>query len=58
MELQDNKVHSFIMPRRKLSKLLGVSPSTAWRKIQKLRKDKSINWYYCHGLPNIYRRKK
>ena len=44
----------FIAPRRKLCKVLGVSPTTAWRQLKKLEKDKSIKSWYSHGRPNIY----
>ena len=47
----------FIAPRRKLSKLMGVSPSTIYYRIQKLQKDKKLVSFYSNGRASLYIKK-
>lgn len=48
----DKKV--FIMPRSKLAKKLGVSPTTAWNILKQLEKDKVLKSYFSKGVASLY----
>jgi DNA-binding Lrp family transcriptional regulator len=47
----------FIAPRRRLAKVMGISPTAVWKRLQKLQKQKEIIGYYSNGRASLYVKK-